>query len=152
MGTNYYFFTKDKEPCETYFSTTYELTDDPEFGYRIHIAKTSAGWLPLFQAHDRCHSVAEIKKIYDTGLFRVIDEYGDTYTWKEFTRSVLEHNGGVVGAVPRKEYVQDPYSVFYDKDMPDHTPVSHFEYGKGKYTDHFFKDADGYEFDKTPFL
>lgn len=152
MGTNFYFFTKEKEPCETYFSGSYELTDEPEFGYEIHLAKTSFGWLPLFQAHDRCRSVLEMKSIYDTGLFRIKDEYGDWYTWEEFDERVLQFNGGVKGAIPTEPVKQDTSSPFYDKDMPDHKSISHFEYGNGKYTSQYFTDAQGYEFMNGWFL
>lgn len=152
MGTNFYFFSKEKEPCETWFGNTYELSDEQDFGYEVHLAKTSGGWLPLFQAHERCRSVLEMKAIYDTGLFQIKDEYGQLYSWKEFDERVLQFNGGVVGAIPTKPYKQDTSSPFYDKDMPDHTPVSHFEYGHGKYADQYFRDAQGYEFDTRWFL
>ena len=44
MGTNFYLMTKSKEVCEKHFGNRFELTDYPDWGYQIHIAKTSCGW------------------------------------------------------------------------------------------------------------
>ena len=151
MGTNFYFFTKEKSAAEDRFPVSYELTNDPEFGYRIHIAKTSCGWLPLFQAHANCHSVNEMKTIYDTGFFQIIDEYGERYDWEEFRERVLEFNGGVAGAQPQISVERNKSAPFYDANMPDHIPVSHFEYADGAYAEEYFKDSQGYEFDERWF-
>ena len=70
MGTNFYMMTSDKEAANEWFEDNYELTDYPQWGYSIHIAKTSGGWKPLFQEHSRIHSVNDIKIII--GLFLVI--------------------------------------------------------------------------------
>ena len=152
MGTNYYFFTRDKEAVRNYFGESYNLIDFPDFGYSIHIAKTSVVWLPLFQAHERCRSVEGLFAAYQSGKFGIFDEYGDELTWESFTEEVLRHNGGVEGAIPKKTCKDNPDSPFYDSNMPDHVPVSHFEYGNGKHSDHFFKDPKGYEFSRTDFL
>lgn len=151
MGTNFYFFTKDKRVCEKYFAYSYELTDDPEFGYEIHIAKTSMGWIPLFQAHSGCKSVADMKKIFDTEDVKIVDEYGDYYDWDAFRERVLEFNGGVDGAIPKTVVETDPDSLYHDPNMPGHIPVSHFVYANGKYADTLFKDPEGYEFDTREF-
>lgn len=153
MGTNFYFLTRDKEKRDKWFDYgEYELTDSPDFGYEIHLAKTSCGWLPLFQAHKRIRSVSTMKECYDGGGFDIIDEYGNYYTWNEFQERVLEFNGGVRGAIPiTKHEPDDPGSRFFDPDMPNHTPVSHFEYGNGKYARMFYADQDGYEFDERQF-
>ena len=50
MGTNFYMMTSDKEAANEWFEDSYELTDYPQWGYSIHIAKTSGGWKPLFQS------------------------------------------------------------------------------------------------------
>lgn len=151
MSTNFYFFTKRKDLCEKYFPFTYQLTDDPDFGYLIHIAKTSCGWLPLFQAHEGCKSVSDLKNIYESGNVKIIDEYSDEYDWSAFDERVLKFNGGIAGAIPQTKYKQDRNSPFYDSNMPDHTPVSHFEYGNGMYAYCYFKDPEGYEFDYREF-
>lgn len=151
MGVNYFFLSKNKNAVQDFFGESYQLTDTPEFGYRVHIAKASAGWLPLFQAHEKCRSIDDIHSAYNSGEFRIIDDSGEEYSWSEFDKEVLHHNGGIDGAIPKRVHRIDRSNSFVDPDMPDHTPVSHFEYGKGKYTDQFFKDPKGYEFSKGDF-
>ena len=41
--------------------------------------------------------------------------------------------------------------MYWDPNLPDHTPISHFEYADGEYANDFYTDPDGYEFDKTWF-
>ena len=95
MGTNFYLMTQNKAMAKQYAPYSYELTDEPEFGYEIHIAKTSAGWLPLFQGHkDGINSVAGYKAAYGTGEFKIYDEYGVEYNWEAFDERVLKFNGG----------------------------------------------------------
>ena len=77
MGTNFYMMTSDKEDANEWFEDNYELTDYPQWGYSIHIAKTSGGWKPLFQEHSRIHSVNDIKIIMSTGKFIIYNEYID---------------------------------------------------------------------------
>ena len=89
MGTNFYMMTSDKEAANEWFEDSYELTDYPQWGYSIHIAKTSGGWKPLFQEHNRIHSVNDIKLIMSTGKFSIYDEYGTIYTWNEFVKRLL---------------------------------------------------------------
>lgn len=146
MGTNFFLMTKSKEVRDKHFGYNYELTDEPDWGYQIHIAKTSCGWLPLFQAHECFHSVKQLKELYDTGDFIISDEYGDTYNWEEFDERVVKFNGGYKGAIPRKRIEPDPNGMFYDRNMPEYMPVSHFEYGFGEYADEYFSDEEGYEF------
>ncbi len=151
MGTNFYIGTADKEARDEYFGLNYELTDTPTWLYEQHIAKTSMGWLPSFEESRSIHSVADIKKLYDTGKFVIYDEYGTYYTWEEFDERVLKFNGGVLGAVPREKIKQDPNWQFYDRDMPEYRPISHFEYGRGKYASEYFRDSEGYEFSRHEF-
>ncbi|MEE1085016.1 MAG: hypothetical protein UH850_14915 [Paludibacteraceae bacterium] len=151
MGTNFYLGTQSKEARDQYFGWNYELTDTPTWLYQQHIAKTSMGWLPSFEESHSIHSVADIKKLYDTGKFIIYDEYGTYYNWEEFDERVLKFNGGVLGAVPREKIEQDPNWQFYDKDMPDYRPISHLEYAHGQYASEYFKDADGYEFTRRWF-
>lgn len=152
MGTNYFFFTRNKEVVLKYFGRSYELVDIPEFGYEIHVAKTSSGWLPLFQAYHNCRSVEDLLTAYKSGEFRIYDEYGEDLSWEDFVKTVLSHNGGVADAIPKKDYKSDLNSPFYDKNMPNHIPVSHFEYGNGMYAYRFFKDRQGYEFIEDAFV
>lgn len=88
MGTNYYMSTPDKEVKEKYLRN-YELTDKPTWGYEIHIVKLSAGWIPLFQAHEGAfNSYAELQKLVSTGHFIIYDEYMQIFTWEEFDAKV----------------------------------------------------------------
>lgn len=146
MGTNFYLMTKSRDVCDKHFGHSFELTDTPDWGYKIHIAKTSCGWLPLFQRHDCFKSIFELKGLYDTGNFIICDEYGDVYNWDEFYERVLKFNGGVRGAIPREEIKQDKNGIFYDKDLPKYKPISHLEYGMGRYSAMYYTDKDGYEF------
>lgn len=147
MGTNFYFFTDNKCAISNYFVDDYELTDSPRLGYKIHIAKTSFGWLPLFEKHGSISSVKDIKNIFSSGKFEIHDEYGVPYTWNEFCERVLKFNGGVKGVVPqtRKDISLGGSFQF------EYVPISHFEYDNGKFADSYLKDDDGYEFSIKPF-
>lgn len=149
MGTNFYLFTKNKKIAQKYAPYSYVLVDIPDFGYEIHIGKCSGGWLPLFEAHSNgIRSIKEYKEAYDTGNFKIYDEYDREYNWADFEEKVLKHNGGVAGAIPREYYEKDPSSPFYYADMPNWTPISHFD---TKYAYMYFKDDEGYEFTEGDF-
>jgi hypothetical protein len=151
MGTNFYIGTADKEARDQYFGLNYELTDTPTWLYEQHIAKTSMGWLPSFEESRSIHSVADIKKLYDTGKFVIYDECGTYYNWEEFDERVLKFNGGVLGAVPREKIKKDTNSPYWDRDLPDCRPISHFEYARGRYANEYFRDSEGYEFSRHEF-
>lgn len=151
MGTNFSLITKSKETRDKYFGYNYKLTDTPDWGYEIHIAKTSMGWLPLFQAHDCFKSIRQLKELYDTGEFILANEYGIVYTWEEFDERVLKFNGGVKGVAPRVKIEQDRHSRYYDQDLPEYKPISHFDYAHGRYSMNYFTDEDGYEFTSHEF-
>ena len=153
MGTNFYMMTRNKELAQKCAPYSYDVTDFPYFGYEIHVAKTSAGWLPLFQAHPNgIQSVREYKATYETGEVDVVDEYGNFYDWDAFTDRVLKFNGGIRGAIPLEKVKVDTTSRFYDPNMPDHIPVSHFEYKYyNLFVDNYFADEEGYEFDIRAF-
>lgn len=138
--------TKSKEARDKYFGWNYELTDTPDWGYQQHVAKTSCGWLPSFDGSGCFKSIRELKNIYDSGEFILYDEYGTIYTWDEFDERVLKFNGGIKGVTPREKINQDRSSPWFDKNMPEYKPVSHFEYACGRYNDEYFTDLDGYEF------
>ena len=146
IGTNFYLMTKNKEHRDLYFGYDYELTDVPDWGYQIHIAKTSCGWLPLFQAHRGIESVKQLKDIYHAGEFIIADEYGTVYSWDEFDKRVLQFNGGVQGRIPREKVEQELNRTWYDYPKPEYLPISHFEYDHGRYASAYFIDPEGYEF------
>ena len=149
MGTNFYLFTKNKKTAQKYAPYSYVLVDTPKFGYKIHIGKCSMGWLPLFEAHlNGIRSIKEYKAAYDTGKFKIYDEYNREYNWEEFDVWVLKHNGGVDGAIPKERIERHKNLLFYDKDLPDWVPISHFD---TKYAYMHFKDEDGYEFTEGDF-
>ena len=144
MGTNFYFISKNKEAMDKWFGKyNYEITDTPFFCYEAHITKISIGWLPLFQGYKQIRSVADIKKCYDTGEFQIFDEYNKEYTWEQFEKDVVNHNGGYLGAVKREKV-----DLIIDG-LPEYRPVSHLELNDG-YT--YFKDDKGYEFYPDDFL
>ena len=158
MGTNFYLHTTDKSIVQQYAPYSYELTDEPEFGYVIHIAKTSSGWLPLFQGHDHgINSVAGYKAAYDTGKFKIYDEYGVQYDWDSFDDRVLKFNGGIRGVQKLEKIEQDRNSQWHDSHLPNYGPVSHIRGNQQSYrynyqfVHDFFEDSDGYEFDKQDF-
>lgn len=127
------------------------MTDIPTWLYQQHVAKTSAGWLPLFQGHDSFKSVEQLKRLYDTGKFILYDEYGTTYTWDEFDERVLKFNGGISGAIEKVKNTIDKHDKFYDPNMPEYLPISHCSgpdctYNFGWCNNDYFKDSDGYEF------
>lgn len=148
MGTNFYFFTQSKtlkDDIDVAECKGLYCTDTPDFGYRMHIAKTSMGWLPLFQANNCVKSVKQLKSFYEKYDCKIYDEYETEYTWEEFDERVLQHNGGIDGVKPKTK-VKHPKGKFFDDKMPDELPVSHFTYANGEYADHYFKDEEGYEF------
>lgn len=150
MGTNFYFSTRNKRIAHRF--EHYELCNRPDFHYEIHLAKTSAGWLPLFQAHKGIiQSVQDIERLYNEfkSNLAIIDEEGRSYDWPQFKCRVLDFNGGVSGRAPRVPYHQDPDDRFYDPKMPEYLPVSHFDYAQRSSS--LFKDAEGYEFESCSF-
>lgn len=157
MGTNVYFFTKDKSAAQKYAPYGYELTDEPEFGYLIHAGKRSCGWIPLWQAHrNGISSVREYKEAYDTGAFRIIDEYYNEYDWDKFDEEFIQFNGGISGAIEKVKNTIDEHDKFYNSNMPEYLPISHCSgpdctYNLGQYSGDYFKDEAGYEFTSHEF-
>lgn len=88
MGTNFYMFTPNKQN-KRLFGDKLSIVDEPDFGYEIHIAKTSMGWAPAFEAHKNIRSVLDLKEIYDRGDIRIYDEYGTEYDWPAFEKRVI---------------------------------------------------------------
>lgn len=145
MGTNFYLRTQDRQFGKDFrklggwFSDVVQLVDEPDFCYEIHIAKTSCGWLPLFQSSPVVSSVKDIKTLYDGYSCKIFDEYNREYTWEEFKERVLEFNGGVAS-------VQKTRKETSWNGRTERVPISHFEYMDGRFANHYFKDSEGYEF------
>lgn len=156
MGTNFYLV--DKKPHSFINDIIFALDDKDYWTARdlideqiksdkgMHIAKTSCGWLPLFEQHKEFASVRDLKSLYDTGNYIIRDEYDSEYTWDQFNDRVLKFNGGVYGAIPQTPVdISNIPTYLVDKNMPSHTPISHFEYGNGMYAKDYYTDEDGYE-------
>ena len=87
MGTNYYLVEKQNPAQHRFFTTTY------------HIAKTSAGWKPLFEAqmvktaegYADMRSVAMLGKIFAQGNYYIVDEYEKEYSFAEFVSKIDSH-------------------------------------------------------------
>ena len=147
MGTNFYFFTQNREARKTFFPEEGTIVDTPDFGYEFHIAKTSAGWLPLFQSYSNVKSVKDIKRVWDSGLFKIYDEYGKEYNWEQFHDRVITFNGGVKGVVKQeKKDLNIPKFSNTDKPQYEMVPISHPDYHNGEYAKYFTRDDEGYEF------
>ena len=58
----------------------------------IHIAKTSAGWKPLFHANEKFKSMDDLWEILKFGNHIVADEYDDVYDFDSFVERVLKHS------------------------------------------------------------
>jgi len=127
MGTNFYLMTSDRQKRDKWFDEyECELTDTPEWGYEVHIAKTSCGWKPLFEAHKRIRSVRDIKAAISDG-FRVVDEYGTFYNLDEFVDRVVKFNA------------------------ENQDAISHQCYDGCRYANDHFLDTEGYEFAQYSF-
>lgn len=135
MGTNFYLTTTDRTMAELLFDVDYSADI-----YEFHIAKTSAGWLPLLQSWKCFRSVEELKKVYDIGVFTIIDEYNTSYTWEEFTERVLNFNKNNPDACshlsfPKNRTKQEIYEIYGS----DFIPLF------------YNADKDGYEFSDREF-
>ena len=94
MGTNYYFLTKKKDLAKKYFQDEYELIDEPDFYYEIHLNKLSCGWKPLFENHKAFDTFAGLEKFYydHKDDLEIQDEYGTFYTFEDYKNEVIEHS------------------------------------------------------------
>lgn len=164
MGTNFYLVSKDTEQAKAEyikavtnhlmngsFWEAHVVINEMENAIRgYHIAKTSAGWLPLFDgSHGKFKSVRELKDLYDTGDYFIEDEYGHTWDWDAFDVRVLQFNGGVRGAREQTIVQYPAYNIGYPP--VERVPISHFEYDGGRYADEYHTDPDGYEFTSREF-
>lgn len=94
MGTNYYLYSKNKKAMQSCFGEygDFELTDNPDFGYKRHIGKTSCGWKPILQMSNRFKTFNELKEVYKTYDFKIIDEYGRMFdSFDDFEKHLIEH-------------------------------------------------------------
>lgn len=134
MGTNYYLLTKDLKYRDK-LGDKCEITDRPFFAYSLHLMKSSCGWLNLFEYHRGViESVADIKKLYDTGDFEIYDEYDRKFEWTEFEqvyiRKYTRHRNGEIENFQSHITAQEKYGVMQIR---------------------YFTDSEGYEFTDREF-
>ena len=104
MGTNYYFIIRDTKFAHEHFATKsdyndyyydgeYEICENPDLHFAIHLNKCSAGWKPLFQIHREWDTFAKLEKFYMQykQYIDIEDEYGRGYTWDEYKADMVEH-------------------------------------------------------------
>ena len=102
MGTNYYMFIKNKKVARDNFAEVdeygnvdpeYEIVDEPELGYKVHLNKCSCGWRPLFQIHKAFRLFSEMEsfyKKYENDLM-IFDEYGEEFSWDDYKKKMIDH-------------------------------------------------------------
>ena len=102
MGTNYYLFTNNKmlarkcfaeERVYGYVEVEYDIVDESELGYKIHLNKCSYGWRPLFQCHKAFRSLSELERFFKRheNDLRLFDEYQREYLWDEYKQLIIDH-------------------------------------------------------------
>ena len=112
MGTNFYMMTKNKK---NNLGDKQSLEDTFGWGYSIHIAKTSAGWPPIYEEHKNIKCVNDIKTVCDSDQCIIYDEYYDIYDWKKFVKRVVLH-GKDIKLSPEDEWatINEWGERFYD--------------------------------------
>lgn len=61
---------------------------------KIHLGKRSYGWAFLWDANDLKYyepTLTSIKKFIDDNHAKIIDEYGDQFTWDQFINDEIKH-------------------------------------------------------------
>lgn len=106
MGTNYYFITRNKKLVKENFDE-YELIDEPDFAYEIHLNKCSYGWRPLFQVHKCFRTFKELEQFYKEHEKDLIikDEYGEEFDFDEYKDIIVSHGNRT--PEPRKWVIDD---------------------------------------------
>lgn len=141
MGTNFYLHISNKQLVHKFFTKDeYNLTDEPDLGYEIHLNKLSAGWRPLFQKHKAFSTFTELFNFYHEYIarLRILDEYNNEYTWDEYQECILDH-ANVEPEPVKWVYCEDPiypygkflHTINCEPDEADlWTPFNHIEYGR----------------------
>lgn len=167
MGTNYFAFTRNKELARKHFRKTewepeYELVDEPDFGYEIHLGKRAGGWKPLFQAHENAYKgVNEMLKFFKdhAGDFEFYDEYSEKMTLDQIKEELVDWGNVSPDKVQhcRKFFngrCYDLETVGPGEPWDITTPFSHIQYLKlmrDPYAGKYWEDEDGYDFTEGDF-
>lgn len=140
MGTNFYFFTQNRAVADL-MGPKREVTDIPELGWELHIAKTSCGWKPVFEEHEQIRSVRDLDRFYydNRHYLTIFDEYGMEYSWPEFEERVIKYG------TPK---VFDPEIGMYTGNWRCESDNDCELY---KHWDGEYADADGYRFSTREF-
>ena len=166
MGTNYYIYSKNREFVKEYFpDDEYSIVDEPDFGYWIHIGKTSMGWKPIFRYHKWAYkSIREMIDFFKqhNNDITVYNEYGE----RVYDIDPIIH---YADGYPREKCIWGKDNIFGGYDVvraPEnytgkdyiYTPFSHKEYENftNRYRGYTYRsnvitDDDGYEFLDTWF-
>ncbi len=147
MSTNYYMMTTDKELVHKYFPDEYEIVDDPYLGYEIHIGKRSAGWRPLFEAHEKAYSsISEmIQFLMEHPEVHLFDEYGDSLSIEQLKDELIDwadHQEKRIIDYERVGKIQSPI---------DHVEIAERERKWSWIAIKYWHDKDGYDFTDRPF-
>lgn len=62
--------------------------------YKVHLGKRSYGWAFLWDANDLKYyepTLTSIKKFIDDNHAKIIDEYGEEFTWDQFINDEIKH-------------------------------------------------------------
>ena len=71
----------------------YDINQDLKC-YEIHLGKRSYGWAFLWDANDLKYyepTLASIKKFINDNHAKIIDEYGEEFTWDQFINDEIKH-------------------------------------------------------------
>ena len=140
--------TTDKELVKKYFDGEYEIVDDPYLGYEIHIGKRSAGWKPLFEAHDNAYtSVSEMLDfIMNHPEIHIFDEYGESFSIAQLKEELIDWAEN-----------QEKIMIHYDDYIGEiQSPIDHVEMDRRDNRNpwlkiHYWHDKNGYDFTDRPF-
>lgn len=127
MSKNYYALTKDKSLIEKY-GLIYELTDNPDWGYWIHIVQTTCEYKPLYQEHDYIKNIDDLLRFLKESNIFIYDEYYNPLPLEEFIKEVIEDNYYNNEAKSRQEDFKSGY--FYNN---FHIDYKGYEFCKGEF-------------------
>ena len=123
MSKNYYVLTKDKSLISKY-GLQYSLTDEPDWGYWIHICQTTQLLKPLYQAHQQIRDIDAVIRFIQEPNIQIYDEYLEPVEVQGFIDTVIN----------------DDYYV-------NHALTRWDDFSKSSYfSNTYFKDYKGYEF------